>query len=222
MPVAVVCPSCKAKLKAPETLIGKTVKCPGCTKPVLVKAVASAPAAPPSPAPAARKPAKQPTPVEEEPIDEIPAAEDQEEAAQDEAAAAALGGPSTDKERGTAMWIYLLPILLSCCMGIGSFISLFMWISKRKESPFIDYHGKNWLNLLINLFAVMVVLMIVSTILGFVAALLSDVLGTLVSGLFSLLMLAVAVYSLVLTIVAALKAKKGEWYQYRLLFKVLK
>src|SRR4051794_2653263 len=50
MPIAVVCPACNAKLKAPEALIGKTVKCPGCATAVLIKA----------PAAVAKAPAKKP------------------------------------------------------------------------------------------------------------------------------------------------------------------
>jgi hypothetical protein len=51
MPIAVVCPSCKAKLKAPEALIGKKVKCPGCGTSVLIEAP-EAPAPKKRPAPA--------------------------------------------------------------------------------------------------------------------------------------------------------------------------
>src|SRR5262249_5195608 len=69
MPVTVVCPACKARLKAPDNLLGKTVKCPGCTKPVVVKVAASTP----PPAPAIKKPMKQPAPpvLEEEPLDDM-------------------------------------------------------------------------------------------------------------------------------------------------------
>src|SRR5262249_51743090 len=161
--VPVVCPACKAKLKAPDNLIGKTVKCPSCTKPVLVKAAAGpAPAA--TPAPLVKKPVKQPAPhvLEEEPLDEVEDELDEPKAKKKKKRAfedggdevAAPGGPSTDKERGTAMWILLLPIVLGCCFGVGSLISLILWITKRKESAFIDHHGKTWLNWTINLFVV--------------------------------------------------------------------
>jgi hypothetical protein len=143
MPLAVVCPACKAKLKVPDHLIGKTVKCPGCAKAVLVKAAAAA--VTPKPAAAAKKPVKQTAPpVEEEPLDEVDEQEvpkaKKKRKVEDAGApeAPAPGGPTTDKERSTGLWIHLLPIVLGCCGGIGSFISLFMWISKRKESEFID------------------------------------------------------------------------------------
>ncbi len=235
MPIAVVCPACKAKLKAPDSLLGKTVKCPGCAKPVLVKA------ATPAPAPAAKKPVKQPVKppepdvLDDEPVEEVPPAEDEvvarprkkprrddETDGEEEAAGAPPGGPSTAKERGTAMWIHLLPLVLGCCGGIGTFISLFLWISKRKESPFIDHHGKTWLNFVINLFVVFFLLALLSGVLSFVAGLISSTVGTIVSGLFGLIMFALTIYVLVMYVVLGLKAKKGEWAEYRVLFKVLK
>ncbi|HEY7309410.1 MAG TPA: DUF4870 domain-containing protein [Gemmataceae bacterium] len=228
MPVAVVCPACKAKLKAPDNLIGKKVKCPGCAKPVLVKAAGVAASAP-TPAPAAKKPVKQSAPpVEEEPLDEV---DEQEEPKakkkpktkdNEEGATPAPGGPSTDKERGTAMWIHLLPIVLGCCGGIGSLISLFMWIPKRKESAFIDHHGKAWLNFAINLVAVVIGLTILSTVVGIVAGFAGSTVAMIVNGLFSLIYFAVFIYVVVMHVMVGLKAKKGEWAEYKVLFKVLK
>src|SRR5690349_12337789 len=40
MPVTVACPSCKAKVKAPDRLIGTTVKCPNCGGPIKVAVTA--------------------------------------------------------------------------------------------------------------------------------------------------------------------------------------
>lgn len=213
MPVVVVCPSCNAKMKAPDNLVGKTVKCPSCAALVQVKAPASAPAPAPAPAPVVRKPA--PKPAAE--VEEVAPIEDEEAAAPPPP-----GGPSTDKERSTAMWIHLLPILLSCCGGIGTFISLFLWISKRKESPFIDHHGKTWLNFIINMTVLFIALGILSGVLGFVGGMISQTLGTIISGLFGLVLFALAVYALVMYVMMGLKAKKGEWAEYRVLFKVLK
>jgi hypothetical protein len=36
MPITIACPNCKAKLKAPDSAVGKTVKCPKCATPVRV------------------------------------------------------------------------------------------------------------------------------------------------------------------------------------------
>jgi uncharacterized Tic20 family protein len=210
MPIAVICPSCKAKLKAPDTLNGKTVKCPGCAKPVTVKASVAPPPAPPPPAP--RKPAPSPE-VIEDPV----------EAPEDEAAAPpAPGGPTTDKERSTAMWIHLLPLVLFCCGGIGAFISLYFWLSGRKESAFIDHHGKTWLNFIINLFVLLFAVLLVFGALSVVALYLGNTAQIISFGLFGLIVVALNVYVFVRCILAGLKAKKGEWFEYRVLFKVLK
>ena len=213
MPVVVVCPSCNAKMKAPDNLVGKTVKCPGCAALVQVKAPASASAPAPAPAPVVRKPA--PKPVAE--VEEVAPIEDEEAAAPP-----SPGGPSTDKERSTAMWIHLLPILLGGCCGIGYFIPLFLWTSKRKESPFIDHHGKTWLNWVINLFVLGFGLGIVYGALTGIASFLPDVAKMIVAGLLGLLYFALIIALLVMQVMMGLKAKNGEWAEYRVLFKVLK
>ncbi|HTU17123.1 MAG TPA: DUF4870 domain-containing protein [Gemmataceae bacterium] len=234
MPVTVVCPACKSKLKAPDTLIGKAVKCPGCGKPVLVKAAASAPA--PAPAAAPKKPPVKLAPViEEEPIEELEPVEDEVESPQpkkkkrpaeadgDEAGAPSPGGPTTDKERSTAMWIHLLPIVLGWCCGLGSWISLFMWISKRKESAFVDHHGKTWLNWVINLLVVGFLFGIISGVLQTIGGLSgSQTVALITTSLVGLLGFAMSITILVMQVMVALKAKKGEWAEYKVLFKVLK
>ena len=230
MPVTVVCPACKSKLKAPDNLIGKAVKCPSCAKPVLVKAAAAAPA----PAPAApKKPPVKPAPViDEEPIEELDSVEDEvapprkqrpAEVEGDEAGSPLPGGPTTEKERGTAMWIHLLPIVLGWCCGIGTWISLFMWISKRKESAFIDHHGKTWLNWVINIFVVSFLFGIIAGVLQTIGGLSgSGTVAMIVSGLVGLLGFVLTIAIVVMQIMVAMKAKKGEWAEYKVLFKVLK
>ena len=66
MPIVISCPSCKAKLKAPDNAVGKAVKCPGCGTAIAVRAPAGAET--PAPAPAA---AKAPAPRREEPADHM-------------------------------------------------------------------------------------------------------------------------------------------------------
>ena len=67
MAIALPCPKCKAKLKGPDQLVGRTLKCPGCGTPVLITANAIVPAPPseqkaPPPPPAAKpKPAAPPS-----------------------------------------------------------------------------------------------------------------------------------------------------------------
>jgi hypothetical protein len=119
MPTTIPCPSCKVSLKAPDNLLGKTINCPKCKKPVKLLApgaaaatVSTKPAAPaPAPKPAAppekktvpagpavTKPAakavKKAPPKEEpdedlDPVDELESAPEPEEAAESEEPAAA-------------------------------------------------------------------------------------------------------------------------------------
>jgi hypothetical protein len=44
MPFTVVCPSCSARIKAPDTAVGKTVKCPKCSNSMIISAPAPEPA----------------------------------------------------------------------------------------------------------------------------------------------------------------------------------
>src|ERR1700689_168218 len=38
MSIVIACPSCEAKMKAPDSAVGKKVKCPGCGEPLTVRA----------------------------------------------------------------------------------------------------------------------------------------------------------------------------------------
>jgi hypothetical protein len=65
MPIAVLCPTCSARLNAPDASAGKKVKCPKCRNPMIIPGPAAAPVPPPPPprpAPAAPPPAPAPAP----------------------------------------------------------------------------------------------------------------------------------------------------------------
>src|SRR5206468_4058449 len=69
MPIAISCPSCKARCNAPDTAAGKKVKCPKCQSLISVPAGGSSPAAPTQKQPAAA-PSKAP-PKKSEPQDDF-------------------------------------------------------------------------------------------------------------------------------------------------------
>src|SRR5437870_3534086 len=50
MPILVVCPSCSAKLRAPDAIAGRKIKCPKCGTRVVVPTPARESAPPPTPA----------------------------------------------------------------------------------------------------------------------------------------------------------------------------
>jgi hypothetical protein len=246
MPVTVVCPSCKAKLKAPDNLVGKAVKCPGCGSAVLVKAVAAtAPAgsgsAPKAPALAKPKtappPPKKPQPFED--IDEVDEVEDIEDYEDEPAPSIAKGkakkapppaedgdrGPVSDNEKlmGLVLHVGMYPVNV-ILPGLGWAVPLGVWIFKRKESPFIDHHGKQWLNFAISNFVLAVVAILLLGTLGVVLMFVDSVriVGVIVLALLGFLMFVLSVYIFVMNVIAGFKAKKGDWYQYKVLFRVFK
>lgn len=82
---------------------------------------------------------------------------------------------------------------------------LVMWLIKKDTSPEIDYHGKEALNFNIS-FAVY----------GIVSAVLTIILIGFI------LLLVILIAHIVLVIIASLAAKRGERYQYPLIFRLIK
>lgn len=106
--------------------------------------------------------------------------------------------PNND-ERLMAMLIYLISIATSI---IGPLI---IWLIKREDSDFVDYHGKEYFNMVISYFIYGVIAFILSFILiGFV--------------LYPILAIALLIF----TIIAAVKAYQGERYQIPFIFRFIK
>jgi uncharacterized Tic20 family protein len=262
MPIAVACPVCKAKLKGPEALIGKTVKCPGCGTPVLIQA-------PAAPAGVAKAPSKKPVPVEDtfEDIDEAPprkpakarpkaddfegldditvepprkgkaavkgkgrAADDEIQAIEDlddidededyprkKKGKAAPSGPTNDSERTMAMLLYLSGFL-------GWIWPLLIWLMKRKESKFIDYHGKQWLNYNITYLLILFLLAVIFVGLGLGLLLGADMwlVGIVVMCAGGFVAFVINGIGFIFYLMAAFKAKGGQWYKMPLVKQFLK
>jgi len=102
-------------------------------------------------------------------------------------------------EKSLALLSHLL------CLIVGVFAPLLIWLLKKDESQFIAEHAKESLNFQISV----MIYSIVATILCFV------VIGFI---LFPLL----AVFALVVIIIAAVKASKGESYRYPLTIRLVK
>ena len=105
----------------------------------------------------------------------------------------------SEDERLFAMLIYLVSFFVPV---IGPLI---IWIIKRDESEFIEYHGKEYFNFLISF-----------TIYGVA----SGILIILLIGL--LLAPAVAITGFILTIIAAVRAYNCERYQIPLVIRFIK
>ncbi|MEJ8778903.1 DUF4870 domain-containing protein [Pseudogracilibacillus sp. ICA-222130] len=97
--------------------------------------------------------------------------------------------PNKD-ERIFAMLIYLTSFFTTI---IGPLI---IWLLKRDDSKFVDFHGKNYLNFLISFVIYGIVAVILKVLLiGFI---LFPIVGFLV---------------IIFTIIGAIKAYQGEWYR---------
>lgn len=106
--------------------------------------------------------------------------------------------PSSD-ERMLAMLIYVTSFI-TVILG-----PLLIWLLKREESSFIDFHGKEYLNFLISYFVYNLVAWTLAIILiGFI-------LGPIVG-----------IAALISVIVAAVKAYQGERYRIPFIFRLIK
>lgn len=106
---------------------------------------------------------------------------------------------TTSDERLLAMLIYVTSFFTTI---IGPII---IWLIKRDDSDFIDYHGKEYFNFIISYFVYGVVAAITTIILvGFVLAPI------------------VGIAAFVFTIIAAVKAFSGERYRIPFIFRIIK
>jgi uncharacterized protein len=82
---------------------------------------------------------------------------------------------------------------------------LIIWLLKKDESAFIDYHGREYFNFFISYTIYSVI---------------SGILVLLLVGIFLLWIL--GIMALVFTIIAAVKAYEGNEYRFPLIFRVIK
>jgi uncharacterized Tic20 family protein/DNA-directed RNA polymerase subunit RPC12/RpoP len=213
MPMEIVCPSCAAKLKAPEKLIGQVVKCPRCTTRVMVQAPPSA--LPTAIAATPRNGVATAAPPREDFLDELPEVGDEEAVeevvADDDDYLGRDFGERQARRRGrrrsfaptkdecnSAMLLYVLAIFT------GFIGPLIIWMMKREESKFVDHHGKQAMNFAFTFAIAMVCLVIVAIPVGIV---------TFGIGFFLIALLALGgrVGALIVEITSAMKASRGEW-----------
>ncbi len=114
--------------------------------------------------------------------------------------------PSPD-ECTSAMLCHLLAIF-------SGFIGpLIMWLVKKDESKFCDYHGRESLNFSLSLFIYNIVAVTVVTIIALVTCGIGFVLYPL--------LLCVPVFGLVMHIIALTSANRGEWYRYPMAIRII-
>lgn len=107
--------------------------------------------------------------------------------------------PPTSDERTMGMFIYLVSFFTAI---IGPLI---IWVIKKDESNFINYHGKEYFNFFISY----AIYSLIGTVLMFVLV------GFVIVPILALMYL-------IFTLVALLKAYKGEYYRIPLIFRFIK
>ncbi len=106
----------------------------------------------------------------------------------------AVPEPVPSESRGWATAAHLIPLI-----GLGFIAPLVIWLMKREEDPFVEYHAREALNFQISL----IIYVIGSIVLMFV------LIGFI-------LIFAVLIFALVVTIIAGIRAANGEFYRYPL------
>ena len=125
-----------------------------------------------------------------------------------------MGTASPSQARDIVVWTHLSALV--GLLGVPSPLGpLVLWLAKRESHPFIDAQGKEALNF--NLSALLYI--VVLFVFGFIFTVL-----TLGFGLFLLVPALIAAMAawVVLVIVAAVKASKGELFRYPLTIRFVR
>ncbi len=104
-----------------------------------------------------------------------------------------------EDERTWSILLHLSPIV-----GLALWAPLVVWLVLRGRGPFLDHHAKEALNFHI------------TTVIASIGA---GVLAAVTMGIAMPLIFLVLLAMLVLGIVAAIAASRGEWYRYPLTFR---
>ncbi len=105
--------------------------------------------------------------------------------------------PVPSDSRGWAVAAQLIPLI-----GLGFIAPLVIWLMKKDEDPFVEYHARESLNFQITLIIyILASVLLMFVIIGFV------------------LLPIVLIFALVVEIIAGVKAASGEFFRYPLTFR---
>ena len=111
----------------------------------------------------------------------------------------------TQDEKNWGMFCHIA-VFTGFLIPFGNIIApLVLWLMKKDEKPFVDYHGKEVINFQLTLLIVVAV----SWLLIFI------VIGFFLLG-------AIGIFALIVTIIGAIKARQGEYYRYPLCIRFIK
>jgi len=122
-----------------------------------------------------------------------------------------LSATLTPDEKQWAMLCHLSAILGLLVGGLTFLGPLVCWLVKKDTSRFVDYHGKESLNFQLNILIYSLILVAISFATCGVAIVVTGP-----------LLIALAVYAIVMPIIAGITASKGETYQYPYTFRLIK
>lgn len=110
------------------------------------------------------------------------------------------------EERQWGMFAHLAALAGLLVGGLMFVGPLIVWLMKKDQSKFVDFHGKESLNFQLNILIYYVITMVVTVA---------------TCGITFPLPLVVLVYSIVMPIIAGMAANKGESYQYPFTFRMI-
>lgn len=116
----------------------------------------------------------------------------------------------TDEEKNWALALQLAGLLIyvvGAGIGLNVIGPLIVWLIKKDQSAYIDFHGRQALNFQITMLIADIVVIAVALICFFTIILIP------VTFLMVLVALALVVLHIVVTIVGAVKAREGQLYQ---------
>jgi uncharacterized Tic20 family protein len=116
-----------------------------------------------------------------------------------------------NEERQWGMFAHLSALAGLLVGGLTFIGPLVIWLIKKDESKFVDYHGKEALNFQLNILIYSLVLVAISVATCGV--------GLIVTGP---LLAALGIYAIVMPIIAGMKANEGKLYEYPLTFRMIK
>jgi predicted Zn finger-like uncharacterized protein len=123
MPETVQCPDCQSKLKVPETLLGKSVKCPKCGS-VFKAAAGDAAEAPVPEAPVRERPAARPRTPPPEPDEEFEEGDEGGDEDRPRRPRRRRGGYEAPHRGGLVLTLGILSIPLACCPIVGLILGI--------------------------------------------------------------------------------------------------
>lgn len=114
--------------------------------------------------------------------------------------------PETDKDQRTWGMLCHLSAFAGFIIPFGGIVApLVIWLIKKDEMPFVNDQGKEVLNFLITIFIASLVCMALMVVLiGFI------------------LLPILAIYAIIMIVIAAMKANEGVYYRYPYTMRLIK